>query len=451
MTPISPHSGNCEDCALRRQLCEASTLFEEKVIELSTIREAGCSLQYINDFSRVCEHLLGCVLNNTPAGNCSIMLFDELRQQLFLVAAGGHDDAGYVIDIKDLLSHKNLRYGFKSGEGIEGQAVQKREVMLDNGTEDGSAVDRAERRGTGPGSRLSVPLMIRGKAFGVLNLCHSAKNAFREQDLNVIHILANFIALVVHAALEHEKLKISEEKYRVISEYSNDGIVILQDGFHIYANPRYCELTGYDARELRSIPFHSLVFGSDPGEPASGGLPALDFRFLQEPLETRLITRWGDRSSVEISASEIVYDGTKAVIVIVRDLADRKRLEEQLLQAQKMEAVGTLAGGIAHDFNNLLQAILGYGELLLRDTDGGNRQQQKLQQIVSVAKRGAQLTRQLLTFSRKIEAEPQFIDLNLQIEDLKDLLVRIIPKNIDIEIHLADGLKIVSVDPTQIE
>ena len=345
-TPPLP-SGDCENCVLRRQLCEATVLFEEKVIELSTIREAGCSLHHINDFSRVCKSLLDGVLNNMPAQNCSIMLFDEERDRLFLVAASDPADNRYVIDARDVLRRKNLRYSFKSGEGVAGQAILQNKPLLVNDIEDSFCHDWGVQKGVRGGSQMSVPLIIRDRAIGVLNLCHDEKNVFREQDLHLLQILASFIALVVHASLEHEKLKTSEEKYRIISENSNDGIIILQDGWHIYSNPKYHELTGYNARELRSIPFQQLVNDSDPvDESISCPLP-INFSVLQDPLETRLTTKRGGRISVEISASEIEYDGAGAVIVMVRDLTDRKRLEEQLLQAQKMEAVGTLAGGIA--------------------------------------------------------------------------------------------------------
>jgi nitrogen-specific signal transduction histidine kinase/ActR/RegA family two-component response regulator len=135
----------------------------------------------------------------------------------------------------------------------------------------------------------------------------------------------------------------------------------------------------------------------------------------------------------------------------IRNISDRKESEKQLLHFQKMEAVGTLAGGIAHDFNNLLQAIQGYVDLLLIDRDAGDPDYRKLQQIAHAAQRGGELTRQLLTFSRKAESKKMLLDLNREVGQAVRLLQRTIPKMIDIELRLAEPLKAVEADPVQVE
>jgi nitrogen-specific signal transduction histidine kinase/ActR/RegA family two-component response regulator len=126
-------------------------------------------------------------------------------------------------------------------------------------------------------------------------------------------------------------------------------------------------------------------------------------------------------------------------------------LEAQLLQAQKMEAVGTLAGGIAHDFNNLLQVIQGYTEVLLHGVNEDRSHHEALQKIHRSAKRGAELTSQLLTFSRKVQSERRPLDLNQEVEQVRNLLDRTIPKMIEIELHLDKTPAIISADPVQVE
>jgi CheY-like chemotaxis protein len=116
-----------------------------------------------------------------------------------------------------------------------------------------------------------------------------------------------------------------------------------------------------------------------------------------------------------------------------------------------MEAVGTLAGGIAHDFNNLLQAIQGYTELLLIRKKEGESDWRELQEIIRASKRGAELTQQLLTFSRKVESKRIPLDLNQEVGELRELLERTIPKMIDVEFKLADNLKMVNADPVQLK
>ena len=130
---------------------------------------------------------------------------------------------------------------------------------------------------------------------------------------------------------------------------------------------------------------------------------------------------------------------------------EKVRLESQLRHAQKMEAVGTLAGGIAHDFNNLLQAVQGYAELLLLSESLTESGEQNVQDVMGAAERGGELTRQLLTFSRKIESKLRPIDLNHEVSNVKELLTRTIPKMIQIELQLAEDLKTVNADPIQLE
>ena len=151
-------------------------------------------------------------------------------------------------------------------------------------------------------------------------------------------------------------------------------------------------------------------------------------------------------------------DGRFVRLQVATDISELKTTEEerdvlqsQLLQAQKMEAVGTLAGGVAHDFNNLLQAIQGYAELQLFDKDAGDPGYPELQEISRAAKRGEELTQHLLTFGRRIESKLSPTDLNQEVEKVKKLLNRTIPKMIEIELCLVEDLKVVNADSGQIE
>ena len=138
-------------------------------------------------------------------------------------------------------------------------------------------------------------------------------------------------------------------------------------------------------------------------------------------------------------------------VSVNRDVTQEVELEAQLLHAQKMEAVGTLAGGIAHDFNNLLQVIQGYTEVLLHEANQEQSAFEPLNKIHRSAKRGAELTRQLLTFSRKVQSERRPLDLNQEVEQVRNLLERTIPKMIEIELYLSETDAIVSADPVQVE
>jgi len=132
-------------------------------------------------------------------------------------------------------------------------------------------------------------------------------------------------------------------------------------------------------------------------------------------------------------------------------LAEREALEERLLQAQKMEAIGQLAGGVAHDFNNLLSAIIGYTELLRQEVEPSDPRRADLDEVAKAARRAAALTKQLLAFSRKQVLQPSLVDLNLLVSDAKGLLGRLVGDDITLELRLTNELWPVIADASQIE
>ena len=134
-----------------------------------------------------------------------------------------------------------------------------------------------------------------------------------------------------------------------------------------------------------------------------------------------------------------------------RDITERKQLQKQLLQAQKMEAIGTLSGGIAHDFNNLLTVVMGFSELLLAEKEQDDPQYADLQKIFHAAKNGSALVQRLLMFSRKSEPKPVPMHLNKQIVQVENLLRRTIPQMVDIKLELSADVPEINADASQME
>jgi len=152
--------------------------------------------------------------------------------------------------------------------------------------------------------------------------------------------------------------------------------------------------------------------------------------------------------------ADVVRDASgKAIRLegIVQDITERRRLEEQFLQAQKMEAIGRLAGGVAHDFNNLLTAILGYTDLLLQQVGPGDAMREDLEQIQRAGDRAAALTRQLLAFSRRQMLEPKVIDVNVTVRHLENMLRRVLGEDVLLVTALDTDLELVRADPGQLE
>jgi PAS domain S-box-containing protein len=250
-----------------------------------------------------------------------------------------------------------------------------------------------------------------------------------------------------------EALKESEARHRTVLEANPDPVVVYDmEGRVIYVNPAFTRVFGWTSEERLGQKMDLAV----PEENWPETKMMINKVLLGENFygfETQRCTKDGDVIPVSISAA--IYrdkDGRPVGSVMnLRDLRARKTLEAQLLEAQKMEAIGTLAGGVAHDFNNLLQVVRGFAQLLLDGKDHNDPDYRGLQKILRASERGAELTRQLLTYSRKVESKRRAVDLNLAVREVGGLLERSIPKSIELEQYLADGLRAVFADPVQLE
>jgi len=260
-----------------------------------------------------------------------------------------------------------------------------------------------------------------------------------------------------------QTLRDREEQMRLLAE-NIPGVIYLSrnDSRYtpVYLNNGVQALTGYAKKDFLEggLAFVDLTHPEDLAWiPEIIGQALADrcsfhyvFRLKHRSGEWRWIEKYG--AGIRRGEEIVLIEG------YLVDITDRKRAEEekarleaQLRHAQKMEAVGTLAGGVAHDFNNLLQAVQGYAEILLqekREDDPGYRE---IREITRAARRGAELTRHLLTFSRKVEGKRRPFDLNHEVNQALELLERTIPKMIQIEVCRAPDIKIIRADPNQME
>lgn len=248
-----------------------------------------------------------------------------------------------------------------------------------------------------------------------------------------------------------EALQRSEERYRQIVDHAAEAIFVAQDGFIRFPNPRLAEMLGYGEGELRSLPLLHFVHPDDRGLITANHEKRIRGEAVPESYSFRAVRKDGGERWAELNAVRILWDGRPATLNFARDITEQKRLEAQYRHAQKMEAVGTLAGGIAHDFNNLLQIIHGYAEMLCQETDPQAPGYGNLEEIRKAAARGGVLTRQLLTFSQKVESAKRPVDLNRELERLRGLLGRVLPKRIEIELRPGPDVPPVEADPGQME
>jgi hypothetical protein len=213
------------------------------------------------------------------------------------------------------------------------------------------------------------------------------------------------------------------------------------------ANDAARRMYGYSADEFRRLSMHELLAPGTTGELVLDA-PAASHDGVRAQ---RHRTRTGTILDVEVTTRPVALDGRAAWLVAIADVSARTRLEEQLRQAQKMEAVGRLAGGVAHDFNNLLIAISGYSELAGARPSLDDKGRWYLEQVTKAAGRAAALTRRLLAFSRKQVLQPGLLDLNAIVADMEKMLRRLIGDGIELTIDVEPGLGLVLADLHEVE
>lgn len=266
------------------------------------------------------------------------------------------------------------------------------------------------------------------------------------QTIGTVHVMGD----ITEKRRAEEALRESEEKYRSLVDHAIDAIYIAQDGMVKFPNPSTLAMTGYSEEDYATIPFVNFIHPEDRDMVVERHQKRLRGEEVPSPYSFRIINKAGETRWVHLNAVLTDWEKRPAILCFMRDVTSHKNLEAQVQQAQKMEAVGTLAGGIAHDFNNLLQSILGYTEILLMDKKISHATHD-LAQIKRAAQRGGELTQQLLTFSRKVQSRLRPVNLNQEVFQVEKLLKRTIPKMIEIELRLAGGLKNINADPAQIE
>ncbi len=248
-----------------------------------------------------------------------------------------------------------------------------------------------------------------------------------------------------------EALRASEQRTRALMENAKDAILVTniqgtvvevnRAAEVLYSRPRaefvgrlFFDLLVADEREKVRRRFEAVVAGRAP-----------------EAQETIALAADGRAVPIEISGSLVEIGGERLMLAIVRDVSERKLLEEQFRQAQKMEAVGRLAGGVAHDFNNLLTVILGYSDVLNSELPEGHSLHQEVEQIRKAGERAAALTRQLLAFSRTQVLLPQLVDVGEIVTDIDKMLRRLIGEDIDLVTVCDPRTGRVKADPGQLE
>ena len=301
---------------------------------------------------------------------------------------------------------------------------------------------------------LGVPLRIGSHSIGALVLQSYSENVrFGDRDREILKFVSQQLATAIEHKRHEEALRRSEARYRSLILSAAYGIYRSSlDGRFLDVNPALINMLGYNSvEEVLALDPRQDVFLN----PEELGRLSDDYRRtgVLNGIEVQWKRKDGHVIIVRLSGRAMDgQDEAKGELeIIAEDITERRQLEEQFRQAQKMEAVGRLAGGVAHDFNNLLMVINGYTEVLLEQLDSADSRYQKVHSIQQAADRAAMLTRQLLAFSRKQLLELKVVDVNRVIGDMERLLRPLIGENIELTTRLSPDAGRTRADAGQLE
>lgn len=376
------------------------------------------------------------------AKNFYIALYDPVTEMLSFP---------YFVDEQDAAPTSK-----KLGKGLTDYLIRSGEPLLATPEVLQAMEDRGEvqRNGSRSLDWMGVPLKVGNHTFGVLAVqTYSQSIRYSERDKEILTFVARQLASAVEIKRNEQALRRSEARYRSLVQSSVYGIyrASLQGRF-LDVNPALISMLGYgSAEEVLLLDPEKDVF-ANPQEQVrlfeqfrnTGRLDGMDVKWKRKD---------GSPITVRISGRAVASEDEPADVLeaIAEDVTERRALEEQFRQAQKMEAVGRLAGGVAHDFNNLLMVISGYAEVILSKLEIDDHLAEKARAIQQAADRATTLTRQLLAFSRKQLLELKVVDVNAIVSDMERLLRPLIGENVELAAKLAPDAGYTRADAGQLE
>ncbi len=417
-------------------IAEASTILASSLDYMLTLR----------DLSRLAVPTLG--------DWCAIHVATEQGTLQFV--SGAHRDPA-----KDLLVRALCEYGSARPPFGPAQRPDMGDVTdehLRTCAEDGEQLKLF--RALMPTSFIRVPMLARGRSAGTITLAVGAESGRRydADDLAFAEELASRAALAVDNGRLYRAAQEANERYGMLFESNPQPMWVFEVDTLAFleVNEAATRQYGYSREEFLSMTIMDIL----PPEDAPGlhhglertGAPRGDVALAQHQRKDGTIV------DMELVSHEMELDGRRARLVLGTDISERTRTraalhqsEEHLRQAQRMDAAGRLAGGVAHDFNNLLTTIRGFSDMLLRDLPEEDARRKDVEQIRKAADRGAQLTRQLLTFGGQPAIQPRSLELNSVVSNMEELLRRLVGADIQLVTRLRPGLGEVKMDPGQLE
>jgi PAS domain S-box-containing protein len=418
---------------------------EARTHQLSLLVEVNAALAGALDVESVLGDILARLADRERLSHARIYRLDESEEELQRVASGGRDEElGRVISLQKptLLSW----------------AIRHREaVYVPHANRD----PRCETFGDTDHSAYTVPLETNARVLGVLDVAADEADSIRSVTRKLIDQVATQAALALERSELYKQLRVSEERFRSIFEQVYFGVAVANlDGRFSTVNPAFARLLGYTCEEMQGKHFLEITHPQDATAKQERLEKLLECGAGQVTFEALYLRKSGESlwCATNISLLHDAAGRPAHFLGMMQDIDERKkaeeernRLQQQLFQAQKMEALGTLAGGIAHDFNNLLSVMLGFASLARHRLSSDDPLQDSMGMIEQSAQRASDLTRQLLGFARPERQQVKPVCVDEVLDRVRRMVERTFDRNITVAVHKGSEPLWVDAEPSYLE
>ncbi len=425
---------------LNREKEQLTINLQQRVQELTVLYSIGKSVSALLDLEELLVRIVEAGVYITHAEEGFLLLRDPDADELYLRAA------------KNLGEARAQRMRMPIDDTLAGQVIRTGKPIRMDKSKQGTPLK--VKTGFLVRAILQVPLVVGDTAIGVLAVDNQqSERTFSENDQYLLSALADYAAIAIENARLYQQIKNSEERYRDLFANAYDLIFTLDQHLRILSiNKIGPSLMGYPEAELRGRPLQEIC-ADETWEQAEQAFAELLMGRAIQPFELQLRRRDDERVFLEVSARLIRSSAQlREIHCIARNLTERRRLEEQLIHAEKLSAIGQLVAGVAHELNNPLTSVSGYTQLLLRDPKTPDGVRDDLKQIHTQADRAARIVQNLLVFAREHKAERLLINLNEVIRNTLSLRAyQLRVDNISVALELDANLPMTVADPYQLQ